>query len=525
MDVKIENLGFELNSEWPDYAPTVTADDKMMVFTSRRPDDNSNPDLADDLEYYEDIYVATHNGESWGSVQNVGPPVNGTFHDASINLSPDGSEMFVYSDNNGGDIYETFRQSDGSWSRPMPVKGEVNTEFLENSASITSDNQFLYFASDRPGGYGGMDIYKATRTKSGAWINPVNLGPTVNSQYDEEGVFISSNGQHLYFSSNGHAGMGDMDVYRSSLDSATSEWQEPLNLGYPINSVENDIFFALTGDERFAYMSSVKKESKGEQDIYRIDMSNWEPVDLSLPALVTEWVRAETEKTFAPQEPTPPAAPVVSNARSALIDFQVRVVDEISLENLDSKVVLISSADRVLEPTSVDNGLYSFQFLNDSSITHTIRITKEGYLPHISEISVTLSDSVRSEIKETILLKKAVKYFTGVLNVYFGHDSDVPNTFEDIQYMELLLKESPALKLEIAGHTDDVGPAEYNASLSQRRADAIRNYLIESGIAGDRVTAVGYGEANPVADNNTRQGRRLNRRTEFRILETTLPKL
>ncbi len=159
----------------------------------------------------------------------------------------------------------------------------INTEFLESSATITQDDKMIYFTSNRPGGYGGTDIYSCELGKGGRWVNIKNLGPLINTELDEEGVFISANGQHLYFSSNGLAGMGDLDIYRSTYDANTKEWGEPVNLGYPINSVENDIYFVLTADEKFAYISSLRRENLGEQDIYKVDMTRWKPVYLDQP--------------------------------------------------------------------------------------------------------------------------------------------------------------------------------------------------------------------------------------------------
>jgi hypothetical protein len=186
--------------------------------------------------------------------------------------------MFVYLDENGGDLYETDLKVDGTWTKPDRMNGYINSPYLENSAAVTRDNQKLFFVSDRPGGYGGTDIYMALKNKRGEWSNVQNLGPIVNTVLDEEDVFVSANGQHIYFSSNGHAGMGDLDIYRSSFDSTKMQWTEPLNLGYPVNSVENDIYFVLSGDERYAYISSVRDDSKGDQDIYRVDLLNWKPI-------------------------------------------------------------------------------------------------------------------------------------------------------------------------------------------------------------------------------------------------------
>ena len=504
VDVTITNLGLNVNSEWPDYAPAISADESVMIFASRRPDENINPDLAEDLEYYEDIYISYRKNGEWQPARNIGAPLNSLYHNASVSLSPDGRKLFLYMDNNGGDIYESTMQEDSTWSFPKALRGEVNSEFLENSVTITADQQKLYFSSTRPGGYGGADLYVATKNRNGAWINPVNLGPVINTELDEESVFVSSSGKHLYFSSNGHAGMGDLDIYRSAYNAETNEWEEPLNLGFPINSVENDIYFVLTGDEKYAYYSSLVNPNMGDQDIYKIDMQNWKPVDLTQPVFVKAWLEKEEEelKAVAPS-----------------LKLEITVVDEISLKPIDAKVVLISENDHLLSPEVIGTGTYEFEFTRDIYTKYTFRITREGYLPYISEFQIVDVESGKNKIRQTIVLNKARKYYAAVLNVYFGLDKDEPNTFEDIQYMELLMRETPTLKVEIAGYTDNAGPAEYNLDLSRRRAEAVRKYLTDAGIVANRMLANGYGEENPVADNSTRAGRRLNRRTEFRIIE------
>lgn len=514
VDVTITNLSERINTEYPEYAPTVSADGKVMVFTSRRSYENTNPKLAEDLQYYEDIYISEFKDGQWQMAQNIGEPLNKMYHDASVNISPDGNEMFIYSDRNNGDIYETFKQEDGTWSPPTPLRGEVNTSYIENSASITADNTKLFFISDRPGGYGGTDIWMATRNNSGAFINPVNLGPLVNSEFDEEACVISVSEEHLYFSSIGHAGMGDMDIYRSSYVDSTQSWSEPLNLGYPINSVENDIYFTLTGDEKTAFYSSVKTSSKGEQDIYMIDMSRWKPVDLTQPALVDAWFEQEERDEIGVISP----GGQIPEGISSEVDLEIKVVDESSLETLEATVSIFSEDNHVVEPQTKEPGIYGFVFTNDKYSKYKVRITREGYLPHISYVYVLGGKQRRHEIKETIAIQQARTFYSGIINVYFGLDQDTPYSFDDIEYMKLLMDKNPNITIEISGHTDSSGPDEYNLDLSERRAQNVKKYLVDAGADEERIIAKGYGETKPIADNDTKQSRRLNRRVEFQIL-------
>jgi hypothetical protein len=215
VNVTISHLDEKINSEYPDYAPGIDAQESYMIFTTRRPDGNTNARVAADHEYYEDIFFSNKVNGAWTSAQNLIGPLNTNYHNASINLSPDGKEMLLYHDSNGGDIFISFLKADGTWSAPEDLEG-INTPYIENSATITSDDKTIYFTTNRPGGYGGTDIYKCTMDSKGRWMNPQNLGDLVNTEMDEDAVFISASGKHLYFSSNGHSGMGDLDIYRAT---------------------------------------------------------------------------------------------------------------------------------------------------------------------------------------------------------------------------------------------------------------------------------------------------------------------
>lgn len=197
VDVTISHLSDNINSEYPDYAPTINSNETLMVFTSRRPDNNLNPTLAVDHEYYEDIFYSEFADGKWQPAKNMRGPLNTNYHNSSVAISPDGKEMILYQDSNGGDLFASSKKSDNTWTNPKPMDG-VNSEYLENSASLTSDNQTIFFTSNRPGGYGGTDIYKAEMGKGGRWTNVQNLGPLVNTEMDEDGVFISASGRHLF---------------------------------------------------------------------------------------------------------------------------------------------------------------------------------------------------------------------------------------------------------------------------------------------------------------------------------------
>ncbi|MGB4230367.1 MAG: tetratricopeptide repeat protein, partial [Bacteroidales bacterium] len=230
--VIIDNLGETVNSIYPDYAPVISADESMLIFTSRRPTNIGG--LRDPMtgKFFEDIYIAYL--EEWGNwlLTQPGAPLNDKYHDATIGLSPDGQTLYLYKGDNGGDIYVSYLKG-RNWTIPEALPSPINTKYHESSASLGPDGRTLYFVSDRPGGIGGRDIWFSRKDNSGYWSSPINLFD-INTPYDEEGVFIHPDGRTLYFSSKGHNSMGGYDIFRSVYQDG--KWSKPVNLGYPINT-------------------------------------------------------------------------------------------------------------------------------------------------------------------------------------------------------------------------------------------------------------------------------------------------
>jgi hypothetical protein len=546
VDVTITNLDDKINSEFPDYAPTISEDESIMIFTSRRPGDNVNDRVAEDHEYFEEILVSEKINGVWSPAKNPGAPLNTGSHNASVNISPDGTEIIIYHDTGGGDLLLSVKNSDGTWGAPKPMEG-INTEYLESSATITQDDKTIYFTSNRPGGYGGTDIYRCELGKGGRWINVQNLGPLVNTDMDEEGVFISANGQHLYFSSNGLAGMGDLDFYRSSYDAGTKAWGEPVNLGYPINSVENDIYFVLTADEKFAYISSLRRDNLGEQDIYKVDMQRWKPVYLNRPEYSEVFARsvgtAAAPSTTAPVIPAnggtptgvaatspqpssvaPTAAAETPKAGPARFNVTWKIAEETNNKPVDGTVNMTDASGKYIDVKKAAVGVYSatLELAAGSSASYKVVISSDEFIPYMSSLYF---NGPGGDVTEDVKLKKAPVPTTHVvnvgyvMNVYFSHDGVDPLSYDGIRNLLVMIKNSPTMKVEISGHTDSYGPDQYNQNLSLRRAQSVRNILIKGGAPADRITAVGYGEAKPMETNDSIEGRRMNRRIEFRILE------
>ena len=266
----IQNAGPNINSVYPDYVPVVSSDESMILFTSRR-SNTTGGKINHDGQYFEDIYFCTRkNDGSWSSPEQLDKPINTKDHDACIGLSPDGTVLFVYKDTGGGDIYASKIEGTNTkkWTKPEKLEGGVNSDYWEGSASLSTDNTTLYFSSDREGGFGGSDIYISKRLPNGTWSPATNLGPIINTPYDEDAPQIHSDGKTLFFSSRGHDGMGGYDIFSTVKNPSTGQWNVPRNIGYPVNSANEDIYFSLTSDGAKGFFSSYRYDSYGEKDIY-----------------------------------------------------------------------------------------------------------------------------------------------------------------------------------------------------------------------------------------------------------------
>ncbi len=281
VNVAITNMGPNINTQYTDANPYITADGKTFIFTSRRPENIGGKIDPAVNEYYDDIYITTYNEEThtWNPAKNIGPPINTEYHDADLSITPDGKKILLYKNIEGvtrsGDIYYSNIKDDGTWTTPKPFGNKyINSTYFESSACLTADGKTLYFVSERErGGFGHGDIY-VSHFIEGEWTKPENLGPVVNSEYDEIGVYIHPDGKTLFFSSNGHNTMGGHDIFMTTLDD-NGKWTPPINMGYPINTTREEIHFVFTTDRRTAYLSSSRAGGYGKIDIYKVDMTRY----------------------------------------------------------------------------------------------------------------------------------------------------------------------------------------------------------------------------------------------------------
>jgi len=269
----ITNLGPAVNSEFPDYVPVLSLDESVLYFTSKRKN-NTNDSVNANKTFFEDIYFSNYKDNSWQKAENLGSPINSKNNDACVALSPDGERMIVYrtsEDLISGDLYISRKGNNNTWQNPQKLPEIINSPYIESSACFSMDTSEIFFSSNRPGGYGGKDLYRIRKLPNQQWSQAYNLGPIINSPYDEDAPFLHPDGVSLYFSSKGHNSMGGYDVFLSLYEIETNDFSVPENLAYPINDINDDIFFVVSVDGKRGYYSSEKADSYGHTDIYKID--------------------------------------------------------------------------------------------------------------------------------------------------------------------------------------------------------------------------------------------------------------
>jgi outer membrane protein OmpA-like peptidoglycan-associated protein len=531
----IVNIGREVNSEFDDYGPVLNESENEIVFTTRRKDGNMNENVFDDNKPWEDIFISLKEGGKWTWAKNIGPPVNTLTHNATLALSADGKLLFVYTDEIGnGDILLSERQADGTWSEPTPLPGIINSSYKESAITISKDEKTIYFTSDRPGGYGGSDIYSATKDGKGEWSRVKNLGSKINTSFDEEGPFIDYDQVTLFFSSEGHNGMGGHDVYRSSYNVQTNEWSEPENLGYPINTPDHDLYFIASRDSKRAYYSSFREDGMGYQDIYMITIpeglkdpqpvvaQNTEPkkIDTTATADVKNTIVAKKDPVVIPKN-----EPKVEPKKEIVpLRYVVSVVDANGKAPLDAKIKLQGAKDNVIVKSNTKKpGVYEFSITSTNPKDYRLSVEVDGYVFQNENVRIGPASEQEKTLTRTIELRRLSVGVTKVLrNIYFDFDKATFKTesYSELNKLEAMLRQNGNVKVEIGGHTDGVGNGAYNIFLSRKRAEAVKDYLTKKGIDARRVKAVGYGKTKPLATNDDEnEGRELNRRVEFKVIQ------
>ncbi|MFH1005317.1 MAG: OmpA family protein [Bacteroidota bacterium] len=578
----IKNMGAGINTEYPEYSPVISADESILLFTSRRPE-NVGGKVGEDGKYFEDIYISFNTEDSgWTKAKNIGAPINTSEHEATIGISADGQIVFIYKDDaDSGSIYTTHMEGD-FWTIPEKVGGDVNSKYWESHATISADGNTLYFVSNRPDGYGGRDIYRCKKLPTGEWSKAMNLGPKINTQYDEDASFLQPGEQTLSFSSKGHKGMGGFDIFYSNfIDSGlTGNWTEPVNIGYPVNTTGDDVFFVPTIDNKRAYFSSFSQSGYGDKDIYMLTFPEKEGSRLTvlrghvtddfgkIPTDVTITVvdanNGDMIGNYLPNPKTGKYLLILPHTKTYTIKYEgegyytvtntvhvdpgkaymetemVLILKDVKMEKktpgtvsvigtvtdvqkkavAKTNIVVKDNSSGTTIGTFVSNNEGKFSFVLERGKNYCISFEAEKYLFQSENVNLP-KEMIYSSIEKNIILQPIVMGSKIVLkNLFFDFNKAKirKESFVELDKLYNLLKENPNMRIELSGHTDNKGNKKLNLKLSQDRAKAVMNYIIKKGINKNQITSKGYGVEQPIVTNDTDEGRQLNRRVEMKIL-------
>ena len=518
------NVGDVINTPYAEYAPVVSADERTMIFTARWPNSTGGK-KDDDDKYYEDIYI-THKDEdgNWQKPEPISENINTEGHDACIGMSMDAQKIFLYSTKNNkstsGNLYMSYLRGE-EWSKPELLQGGINTKKgWESSASLSANEDFIFFSSDREGGYGGSDIYVAKRVSENEWGEPINMGPLVNSSMDEDMPLIHPNGKLLIFSSKGHNSMGGYDVFTTFFSESDSMWTKPQNIGFPINTAEDDLYFGYTAEGTRGYFSSYRPDSYGERDIYWIDKPLQQPLMLVFKGNI------KNEENEIPLE----AEIILTNIETEEVERRFKSNSSTG----DYTVVLEYGKYYNVSVNAPGHFYYSENVNIPSKESDVSEFVQDFFMSHDHEPSVAVHESKFDYKPDEKVLTQANIYSKDIAlnklevggrlvlkDILFPYNSSYLNKESRIELNNLynLLINNPNIHIEIQGHTDNVGGNNFNLELSENRAHKVMDYLLDKGIDSSRLVAHGYGEKRPLAPNSTVAGRQMNRRTEFEIVD------
>lgn len=479
-----------ISTSMDEYLPIISPDNEMALFTRKMKIPPRRDDLTPQVKYKEKFMYSMMQDSIFDEGTMLPAPFNQNDNEGGATITIDNKELFYtlcqYSKNSqyyNCDIC-TSKNKNGNWTPIEGIGATVNQpDSWESQPTVTSDGKTLYFVSDRPGGLGGYDLYKTTRDSTGIWGQAINLGAPINTPGNEKSPYIHTDSQTLYFSSDGLMGIGGYDIFYSKLDK-NKKWATPVNIGYPINSYDDDVGFFVSTSGRYGFFASNKFEGEGGWDLYYFDL----------------YEQARPEKVL-------------------FIKGQLIADAHQSFKNTRIELKNTTTNDITAVPVDTVTGQYVAAVLFRNDFVMTVKkkgfVNETKYIDHIKpRNSVPLN--IVSNLKP---IEVGVSYQLN--DIYFEFNStELPPESQTVllEFFDFL-NDNPKLKISIEGHTDNVGSEIDNQILSSNRAKAVYNYLIQMGISAERMVYKGWGESKPVAPNTTKDGRARNRRTEFVILE------
>jgi OmpA-OmpF porin, OOP family len=483
---KLENLGPEINSEYSEIGPLISSDGKVLFVTRNHPDNTGGIDDEND------VWFSEKNADGkWEKMQNIGSPINTKGPNFVISVTPDSNSLLLgnhyYSDGTiEGKGISLSRKRDGKWQLP---DNQIIDNFTKTSNYVdfclSPDGMTLISAICNDSTYGDRDLFVSFMQENGHWSEPRNMGITLNTFTREGTPFVAADGKTLYFSSQGHPGYGDQDIFVSRrLDDTWLNWSEPQNLGPEINSKDGESSFTLSAQGDYAYMVSSNPEiSLGGGDIFRIKLSKSASID---PVVLVSGY-------------------VYNRKTNEIIDAQISYED-------------LKTGKEVGRAFSTKQD--GFKIALPRGSVYGYRAEAQGFVSLSENLDLSSLESYKEKKMNLYLVPIEKGEIVRLNNIFFDYNKSElkPESFPELNRLISFMKQNPDLRIEIAGHTDNSGSSEYNMGLSGDRASSVKRFLVSQGIDPQRVSSKSYGETKPLSSNETDEGRQLNRRVEFKIL-------
>ena len=479
------NLGPGINTQFDEYWPSLTADEETLVVTRLIP--GTEYGMAGG-NYQEDLFVSHLKDGEYLHAYKMPGSMNSEMNEGAQCISSDGQMCIITACNRSGgkgscDLYLSYRNGQ-YWSEPINLGGMVNSRSWESNPSLSADGRHLYFASNRTGGLGQMDIWVVELDKNGFPTKPaMNIGEPINTTYNDCSPFIHPDGRSLYFASDGHIGMGDYDLFLSRMD-YNAQWGEPKNLGYPINTKGEERSMIVNAKGDMAMFASARQRGRG-LDIYKFSLNE------DVKPITVTYVKGYVYDSITGNR---------LSAKCELIDLETEIIiAEEQSEKVSGEYLVCLPVDR----------------------NYAFNVSKEGYLFYSENFSLADLEDPSEPIIMNIPLQPIKEGVTVVLkNIFFEFNKyDLKsNSYAELNKVLAFMLHNPHIQIEIGGHTDNVGAKEFNKTLSTNRAKSVYNYLISNGIEASKLSYKGYDFSMPIASNDTEEGRALNRRTEFKIV-------
>lgn len=494
---KVQNVGSAINSSYSEHSPVLSHADTVLLFTSRRANLIDTKEEYDGEPFENIFYSHKINDTIWSEPKSF--QLNTTGHDASVQLYDNDTKLFIYSYVHGGDIY-TSVNNNGTWSTPVSFE-EINTIDFEADVFLTADGKTLFYATNHFKTNGDLDIYYLTKKADDTWNKPQALSSLINTDEDEDAPYITADGRTMYFSSRGHTSMGGYDVFKSNLDTTTGSWTKPINLGYPVNTPDEDLFFILSHTSSKSYLSSYRTGGYGEKDIYEVIsieevLIHGDLVDKNLAPVTRGNLKIEIVPLETASKNAKPNQALVKKDGTFLLSM---------LSDNNYAVIVLDGRDTI----ATDTMYVKLIGEKNQSIKYSCIIPDKNS----TDTTQTLADTTAVTVavpSASQKMQQTVYYAVNIASVG-------PATKSELRKLVAFLEANPTATISINGHADGSGSEFVNTMLAQKRSNNVKEYLILKGIFSTRINVNAYGSSRPVATNATEEGRAKNRRVEILV--------